>query len=101
MRRHYLPVEALSAWTQLTGVSVSGIAFRRLRADDGTDKGYAVIATEERGSDDSGSQSHPEVLIKLPSDLILSLEAVRNYAKSDRYLQEVLEAVGDFGKVCR
>lgn len=84
-------------------MSLSGVEFRRLKDNDGTDKGCAVVATE--GKDDEhpeseATHSHPQVLIRVPSEMALSLESVGNYAKSDRYLREVLEAVGDFGRVC-
>ncbi|OJJ80867.1 SET domain-containing protein [Aspergillus glaucus CBS 516.65] len=94
MKREYLSIESLPVWARLNGVSVSGIAFKRLQSD-GTDKGSAIIA---EGKQDSSSK---DVLLQIPSDLILSLEAVDTYAKSDRYLREVLEAVGGFGKTAR
>ena len=96
MRREYLSVDALPAWAKLNDVSLSGVTFRRVQTDDG-DKGCAVVATEKRPETNIPS---PEVLINIPPDLILSLESVGNYAKSDRYLREVLEAVGEFGRVC-
>lgn len=97
MKREFLPVEALPPWARLNGLSVSDVAFRRLQAEDGTDKGSAIVATEAKGN---GDDVPSDVLLRIPSDLVLSLEAVDGYAKSDRYLREVLEAVGDFGKVC-
>lgn len=68
-------------------------------------KGAAVVATVERSLDEAEAteNDHDEEatsLIKVPSDMILSLEGVMDYAKSDRYLKEVLEVVGDFGRVC-
>jgi hypothetical protein len=47
----------------------------------------------------SSDETEPPILLEIPSDLVLSLETVQNYAKSDRYLHEVLEAVGNFGRV--
>lgn len=96
MRREDLPIDALPAWAKLNAVSLTGVTFHRLQTDDG-DKGCAVVATEDRGE---SNESASEVLVSIPSDLVLSLESVRNYAKSDRYLREVLEAVGEFGRVC-
>lgn len=93
MKREYLSIDSLPAWARLNGVSVSGVAFKRLQTDDGTDKGSAIIAAEGK------QNTSKDVLLQIPSDLILSLEAVNTYAKSDRYLREVLEAVGNFGKV--
>lgn len=40
-----------------------------------------------------------ERLITVPKDLILSLENVWVFAKSDRHLREVLEAVGEYSRV--
>lgn len=97
MKREYLPVETLPAWAKLNGISLAGVAFGRLQAEDGTDKGCAIVATEEKINE---SESNPEILLKMPSDLVLSLETVHNYAKADGYLREVLEAAGDFGRVC-
>lgn len=101
MRREFLPIDTLPAWARLNGVSLSGVTFRRLQSEDGSDKGYAVVATEPRcNGDPKGEDSHPEILLGVPSDIVLSLESVGTYAKSDRYLRDVLEAVGDFGRVC-
>lgn len=103
MKRQFLPIEALSAWTRFNGVSFDGIEVRRLRTEDGVDKGSAVIATRSRpaktrelGNDDV---NEPEILMHIPADLVLSLSLVETYAKSDRYLREVLDAAGEFGKV--
>lgn len=97
MKREYLPIDALPAWARLNGVSLSGVTFRRVEAEDGSDKGSALVATEDRETEDSG----PDVLLQIPPDLILSLDTVGIYAKSDPYLREVLEAVGEFGTVSR
>ena len=99
MKHDYLPVETLFPWTKLNGIVVNGIAFRKLRADDGTDKGSAIVATEERSGGEPGSDEAQPELLQVPSDLVLSQGFVENYAKSDRQLREVLEAVGDFGRV--
>ncbi|PWY94770.1 SET domain-containing protein [Aspergillus sclerotioniger CBS 115572] len=102
MKHDYLPIETLFPWTKLNGIAVKGIAFRKLRADDGTDKGSAIVATEEQSVQEPRSvDSQPEPLLRVPSDLVLSQSFVDNYAKSDRQLREVLEAVGDFGRTAR
>lgn len=74
---------------------MSGVAFRRVETEDGTDKGYAIVATKDRETEGP----EPDVLLQIPSDLILSLDTVGIHAKSDPYLQEVLEAVGEYGTV--
>jgi hypothetical protein len=102
MKREYLPIEALPAWAKLNGISFNGVAFERFRSEDGTDKGSGVVATEEKyNGDPESEESTAEMLITVPLDMVLSLGLVQNYAKSDRYLREVLEAVGDYGKVWR
>ena len=101
MKREYLPIETLSAWTRLNGISIDGVTFRKLRTEEGIDKGCAIVATGEKGNQSSETgESDAEALLRVPSDLILSLRLVENHAKSDRYLREVLDAVGDFGRVC-
>ncbi|KAE8353641.1 SET domain protein [Aspergillus coremiiformis] len=102
MKRDYLPIETLSAWTRLNGIAVNGVAFRKLRTDDGIDKGCAIVATAEMSNDGSETEGEGlQTLLRIPSDLILSLRSVENHAKSDRYLREVLDAVGDFGRTAR
>jgi hypothetical protein len=98
MKREYLPIETLPAWQCLNGIVAKGVAFQKLGSSEyGTDKGSAIVATEAKSSDENDTT--PEILLQIPSDLVLSLEAVHNYAKSDRYLRDVLEAIGDFGRV--
>jgi hypothetical protein len=98
MKREYLPIEALPAWQRLNGIVTTGVEFRKLGSNEhGTDKGSAIVATEAKTS--SENDAKPEILIQIPGDVVLSLETVHNYAKSDRYLRDVLEATGDFGRV--
>lgn len=106
--REVLPIGALPAWVKLNGVSFRGVEVKQLQAADGTDKGSAVVATCAKFADSSfpnaemgreEQDAQPEVLMVVPKDLILSLDLVQTCAKSDRYLREVLDAVGEFGKV--
>lgn len=98
MKRDYLPLETLPAWQRLNGIVLSGIAFQKLGSDEhGADKGSGIVATESKSS--SENDTKPEILLQIPFDLILSLETVQNHAKSDRYLRDVLEAIGEFGRV--
>jgi hypothetical protein len=96
MRRDYLPIEALTPWAKLNGISLEGIAFRKLQGADGTDKGSAIVATVEKND----GEDEADTLLTVPSDLALTSEFVHNHAKIDRHLREVLDAVGDFGRVC-
>lgn len=98
MKREYLPLRTLPAWQRLNGIVLYGIEFQQLGSDEnGADKGSGIVATESKSS--SESDTNPEILLQIPSDLIISLETVQNHAKSDPYLRDVLEAIGDFGRV--
>ena len=98
MKREYLPLNSLPAWAKLNGVVSKGITFRTLgSAESSTDKGNAITATVDMSNNDTDTAA--EALLCIPRDLILSLETVHDYSKSDRDLREVLEAIGDFGRV--
>ena len=104
MRREYYPLEALPAWAKFNSVAIDGVLFGHMKSEsDGIDKGAAVVAAREQsgaGAEKAGNVDRENVLIRVPSEVILSLEGVANYMKSDRYLREVLETLGDFGRVC-
>lgn len=98
MKREYLPLEALPAWSRLNGIIADGVGVQKLSSsDDSTEKGNGIVATQDRTSKESDAQ--PEILLQIPSDLLLSLDIVHDYAKCDGHLREVLEAVGDLGRV--
>ncbi|KAJ5283371.1 hypothetical protein N7505_001351 [Penicillium chrysogenum] len=85
---------------RLNGVIAQGIAVYKLGSDQhGGDKGSALIATEAQMS--SENDAKPKILLQVPSELVLSLETVQNHAKTDRYLRDVLENIGDFGRTAR
>ncbi|KAJ5744810.1 hypothetical protein N7533_009680 [Penicillium manginii] len=100
MRREYLPLQSLSAWARLNGIITNGVAFQNMSSTESdTDKGNAIVATEEISSHESDSL--PQVLLQVPQDLVLSLETVQDYSKSDQDFREVLEACGGFGRTTR
>ncbi|KAI2721443.1 hypothetical protein DTO013E5_988 [Penicillium roqueforti] len=100
MKREYIPIESLPAWQRLSGVVVQGIEVHKIGSDEhGADKGSALIATEAQTS--SENDANPKILLQIPPELVLSLETVHNHAKTDRYLRDVLEAIGDFGRTAR
>ena len=57
------------------------------------DRGSTVIADRDL----TGEIENP--LITVPKELIISRENIDIFAKADRHLKEVLDAVGDFGRV--
>lgn len=102
MKREYLPLGSLSAWARFNGITTHDITFQKVESTtvtefSGLDKGNAIVATADKTNDSSTAES--EVLLQVPSDLILSLDAVLNHSKSDPDLRAVLEATDYFGKV--
>ncbi|KAL4977340.1 hypothetical protein BDW66DRAFT_165836 [Aspergillus desertorum] len=100
MRRESLSLDALIPFARLYNVTLHGVTFRKLRTEDGADKGGAIVATENKQSGKE-EPSEDDVLLKVPSDMIVSLETVQERSKYDRYLHEILQAVGDFAKTAR
>lgn len=99
MKREYITIETLPAWQRLNGIVTQGISVHKIGSDQhGADKGSALIATETQMS--SENDAKPKILLQVPPELVLSLETVQNQAKTDGHLRDVLEAIGDFGRVC-
>ena len=88
MRRETLPVDQLGAWARLTNVKLSGVKIMALPGK----RGSGLVATTGRPIDNP-------LLMTIPNDLVLSLENVWLYAKSDMHLRQVLEATGDYARV--
>lgn len=98
MKREYLSLDSLPAWLKLNGIVMKDVAVQQIGlGESDIDKGNAIVATATTSNDCPGASS--EVLLHIPRDLVLSLEAVQNYSKSDGDLREVLQAVGEFGRV--
>lgn len=85
-----LPISAFKPWADLNGVTFNGIKVGPLPGHE--DRGSTVIA--ERALSDG-----EDPLMVVPRDLVLSFEGVQIHARSDRNLQELLDALGDFGRV--
>lgn len=102
MKRRYLPIEAMPVWARLNGIRFDGVAIERFCSHGGTDKGAAVVTKCEKFNGDPVNDHYfsPETLISVPPDKVLSPSLVESYSKSDRSLKELLEAIGDYGKVC-
>ncbi|KAL6715564.1 hypothetical protein ACLMJK_006525 [Lecanora helva] len=88
MYRETLPTGTLAVWAQLNNVGLNGVKVSLLQ--DG--KGCGLVAVTENTQDNA-------MLMRIPQELILSLENVWIYAKSDRHLAQVLEATGDYTRV--
>ena len=88
MRRETLPIDHLAVWAQLNGVEYNGVKVSTLPES----RGSGLVATRSKSEEDA-------LLLTVPQDLVLSLENVWIYAKSDRHLHQILEAVGEYSKV--
>lgn len=88
MYRETLPVDKLGAWAQLNNVEINGVSIITLQGN----RGSGLVATAEI------SINNP-LLMTIPNVLVLSLENVWLYAKSDKHLRQTLEATGDYSRV--
>ncbi|KAG5298558.1 SET domain-containing protein [Histoplasma ohiense] len=103
MKREYLPISALAAWTRLNCVEFHDVEVTQLPAKDGVDKGCGIVATAKKsaGDLDPEAEIEPQVLMTIPSELLLSLELVETCAKTDRHLKVVLDSMRDYAMTAR
>jgi len=85
-----LPSEAFNPWAQLNGVR-----FHEVKPGQVAGRGSALLATKTIANSSDGA----ECLLTVPRDLIISQEQVLEQAKVDRDFRELLESLGDFGRV--
>jgi hypothetical protein len=85
------PIGALPRWANFHGVKFKGIKVGPLPGFE--ERGSTVIADREL----DGDEVNP--LLVVPKDLIISRSNIELLAKADHHLQEVLNTIGDFGRV--
>ena len=85
-----LPPEAFNPWAQLNGVKFHDVKPGRIAG-----RGSALIASKAVTNSAEGA----ECLLTVPRDLILGQEQILEQARVDRDFREMLESVGDFGRV--
>lgn len=86
-----LPITTLKPWASLNNVVFNGV---RVGPQNGhEDRGSTVVAQQ------SLNDGEAVPLMTVPRDLILSLERVQEHAKTDKDFRDVLEALGEFGRV--
>ncbi|MCJ1431214.1 hypothetical protein MMC27_000565, partial [Xylographa pallens] len=83
-------IDALPSWSALNNVELNGTAVAVLQAD----RGSGIVATKDTTMEDS-------VLMTVPRELVLSVETIWEFAKSDQDLNSILHAVGEFGQNAR
>lgn len=92
MKNTSLPLGQLETWSKLNNIVLHNVKVTsQVVTQDGSDKGGGLFATADHAASD--------VLLSVPSDLVLSKEQVEQCAKTDARLKEVLDAVGAFGQV--
>jgi hypothetical protein len=85
------PIDAMPTWATFHGVKFNSVKVGPLPGFE--DRGSTVIAARTL----QGGNVEP--LLVVPKDLIISRETIELFARSDRHLREVLEAIGEFGRV--
>ncbi|KAL8707423.1 MAG: hypothetical protein Q9220_007542 [cf. Caloplaca sp. 1 TL-2023] len=91
MHYEHLPISALKTWASLNDVQFSYITTDETFNNE---KGHGLVSTAEVTQEN-------KVLLAVPPHLVLSLENVWIYSKSDRHLHEVLHAVGEYAHSAR
>lgn len=88
MHLQKLPVSAIPAWVKINDISFNAVTISQLTGD----RGLGVVG-------DGGYSDRTGPLMLVPANLILSVQNVFIFAKSDQHLREVLEAAGDDSRV--
>lgn len=81
-----LPLDAFPAWARLNDVVLAGARIRYVQG-----KGSGLVADADLGA--SGDGLNPVLIV--PHDLVLSAEAVEEYAKVDQNFKQLLGAAGN------
>ena len=86
-----LPPDAFASWA-----SLNDVVFKCVHPGAIPGRGGALLATRDL---DLPGADGAEPLMVVPNDLIMSLERVQQHAKVDQDFREVLESLGEFGRV--
>lgn len=85
-----LDTTALKTWAE-----ASGITFINASPSVVPGRGVGLLAN----SDLMSESSYPTEILSIDEELVLSGDAVRRHAQFDKDFREVLESLGDFGRV--
>ena len=84
-------INVLPTWASFHGVKFNKVKIGPLPGHE--DRGSTVIADQKLAG------GNVEPLLVVPKELIISRRNIDLYSKSDHHLREILEALGDFGRV--
>lgn len=87
MAHSQLPIEAFPAWALLNNVNFISAEIRNIEG-----KGLGLVAKDD--ITDAGHDTSSTAILRIPRDLILSAEAVEEYAKVDQNFKQLLEVAG-------
>lgn len=92
MRYATIALDQLTPWSQLNDVKLYGTKISaNIITEEGVSKGGGLVSTSTHESED--------VLLSIPSDLILSKESLLQCAKTDVHLRQLVEVLEDFIEV--
>jgi hypothetical protein len=93
MRRAPVTIDTLAEWIETNGVQLNNVAVVPL--EEG--RGNGVIVT--RATNIEKDQRDSYFLISVPRCLILGKETAYAYAKEDKHLAVLFDAMGEFAEV--
>ncbi|EGX95860.1 SET domain protein [Cordyceps militaris CM01] len=82
-----LSIESLPAWATLQDVKLQQVGMRHI---DG--KGYGLVAGTRLNASEEANDALE--IMRVPAELVLSGEAVEEYAKVDHHFKQLIEAAG-------
>ncbi|KAG5953322.1 hypothetical protein E4U53_006056 [Claviceps sorghi] len=87
---HHEPMEAFPTWAHFTRVQFTGVKLQ----DVGHGKGLGLVAAAESDLEGSAVEEQKGAVLRVPRDVVLSAEAVDDYAKVDHNFKQLLDVAG-------
>ena len=89
MRRTRLGLDSVQQWVEAHGVQLNGVAISKSRSGFG----WGIAATTK-------IKKERHTFITIPPELVINVDRIWGCSITDGHLREILEANGDFAKVC-
>lgn len=83
-----LSVDSLPVWASLNDVHLSDVKIGALG-----EKGQGIVSTGSVAVNDGLAEDSP-ALVRVPHDIVLCEDVIEGYAKGDRRLKEIFDAMG-------